>query len=318
MKIILLGGAGFIGSCFAEHLSQEGHEITIIDNFSVGKRQFLDRIEDKKSFVVVECDARDQDKLTEIFCGKDLVMHFVANADISLSTKYPTLDFDLGVNTTISMLEAMRIAKVPNLIYFSGSGVYGDAGSTLLNETYAPLEPISMYGASKLAAESFICAYSHNFDIKARVFRMGNVVGPYQTHGVGYDFIQKLQNNQNKLQILGNGLQSKTYIHVDDVIKGVLLAFESKLDTCYDVFNLSSSDWITVNEIADICTNVLQLNDVEYEHTGGSVGWKGDVAKVRLDSSKLESLGWNIPESSADAIRRSIVQMKNNRPWDLE
>jgi len=316
LRIILIGGAGFIGSNFAEHLLGQGHLISVFDNFSVGKKQFLAELEGNPKFRIIEGDARNKEELIDAFQDQDLVMHFVANADISLSTKYPTIDFDLGVNTTIASLEAIREVGIKKLIFFSGSGVYGDAGEELLTETYAPLEPISLYGASKLACESFICAYAHSFGINAYVFRMGNVVGGKQTHGVGYDFLQKLETDKNKLKILGDGHQSKTYIHVSDVIDGVMTVF-NKNNESFSIHNLSSLDWISVNEIADICCNLMGINHVEYNYTGGSIGWIGDVPKVRLDTSKIQNLGWSAKYNSSEAVRKSIEEMILIKPWRM-
>jgi UDP-glucose 4-epimerase len=207
------------------------------------------------------------------------------------------------------VVEAMRLSGTRHLLYASGSGVYGELGTHEFRENHGPLVPVSTYGASKLASEALIASYCHMFDLRAAAFRFGNVVGPHQTHGVGFDFLHKLRDDPTRLTILGNGLQSKSYIHVDDVMAAVLLAHESS--GRFRVFNVATGDYITVCEIADIAVAVLGLDpaNVVYEFTGGDRGWKGDVPIVRLNTDRIKALGWKCRRSSAEALRASMAAM---------
>jgi UDP-glucose 4-epimerase len=179
------------------------------------------------------------------------------------------------------------------------------------SENYGPCLPISTYGASKLACEALICAYCHMFDLTARAFRFANVVGPRQTHGVGYDFVRRLRHDPSRLRILGDGSQSKSYIHVDDILEAVFIA-NDRCAARYDVFNVATGDYITVSEIADLAVRVsgLPAGSVAFERTGGDRGWKGDVPIVRFDCAKIESLGWRCRRTSAEAVRDAMIAMR--------
>jgi UDP-glucose 4-epimerase len=205
----------------------------------------------------------------------------------------------------------MRVNGVRRLLYTSGSGVYGENAAVAFREDYGPCLPISTYGASKLACEALICSYCHMFGITARAFRFANVVGPRQTHGVGYDFVRRLKQDPTRLRILGDGSQSKSYIHVDDILDAVLLANE-RCPANYDVFNVATEDYITVKQIADLAVQVsgLGAGAVNYEFTGGDRGWKGDVPIVRFDCTKIKALGWKCRRNSAAAVRDAMSAMR--------
>jgi UDP-glucose 4-epimerase len=195
-------------------------------------------------------------------------------------------------------------------LYASGSGIYGDTGVTSADEEYRPLRPISTYGASKLAGEALISAYSYMFGIRGLCFRFGNVVGPRQTHGVGFDFVRRLFADPRQLRILGDGQQSKSSIPVDDVIAAVFHAYASAR-TPFDAYNVATGDYITVKEIADLACEIVGLDpkDVKYEFTGGDRGWKGDVPVVRLETAKILALGWPGAAPTRDALRRSLLAL---------
>jgi UDP-glucose 4-epimerase len=243
--------------------------------------------------------------------GCDTVFHLAANPDSAKAVTQPDIDFWDGTYLAQNVVEAMRVNNVRRILYTSGSGIYGENASVAFPESYGPCFPISTYGASKLACEALISAYCHMFDMEGRAFRFANVVGPRQTHGVGYDFVRRLTTDPTRLRILGNGTQSKSYIHVDDVLAAIFAAAE-KSAARFDVFNAATDDYITVREIADIAVSVCELpaGSVNYEYTGGDRGWKGDVPIVRFDVSKLKSLGWNAARTSAEAVRDSIAAMR--------
>jgi UDP-glucose 4-epimerase len=257
--------------------------------------------------LVVRGDAKDLDALTGAMAGHDVVVHLASNPDIARAMTDPAVDFDEGTLLTHHVVEAMRQTETPRVLYASGSGVYGDLGEREIGEDWGPLVPISTYGASKLAGEALISAYSFMFGLSGRVFRFGNVVGPRQTHGVGFDFVRRLLEDATTLQILGDGRQSKSYIHVEDVVDAVLVA-DRGATSDYDAFNVATGDYITVTEIADLAVETVGLDPVEvrYEYTGGERGWRGDVPVVRLNTDRIRRLGWRNRRSSREALQDSM------------
>lgn len=306
----LVGGAGFIGSHFVDALLQNPitQKVTVYDNFSSGKASHYQKHNKDPRFAFVYGDVKDLHHLIKAIKHHDIVMHFAANPDIARAATEPSVDFTEGTYLTYHVLEASRLANVKKIIYTSGSGVYGEVGIAS-SENQAGMYPISTYGASKLASEAFICSYCHMFNLTASVFRFANVVGPRQTHGVGYDFVRKLSNDPTKLEILGNGLQSKSYIHIQDVVAAVFLA-HTQQNECYAVYNVATGDYITVHDIAKITIECMGIqNTISFNYTGGDRGWKGDVPKVRLDTSKIHGLGWHCKKNSAQAMKSSILAL---------
>ncbi len=311
-RFIIVGGAGFIGSHIADSLLEDGaiQGLTIYDNFSSGREEFIQHLADDPRLNVVKADAGDVDALTDAMAGVDVAVHLAANPDIARAATEPAIDFDEGTVLSHNVLEAMRRSGCKRILYASGSGVYGDLGELEAKEDHGPVLPISTYGASKLASEAMISAYCHMFGLSACIFRFGNVVGPRQTHGVGLDFIKKLRQDPGRLSIQGDGNQSKSYIHVSDVVNAILLVNERCQDPL-GVFNAATGDYITVREIADLAVECLGLKagSVEYSFSGGRRGWQGDVPVVRLDCGRIQKLGWTCQNSSNEAIRLSLAAL---------
>lgn len=312
MKTFIAGGAGFIGSHMVHRLmNTTTTAITIYDNFSSGRLSHLEPDLKSPRLNVQQGDLKDLPILTSAMHGHDVVYHFASNPDIAKAISQPDIDFWEGTYLTQNVLEAMRVNGVKAIFYTSGSGVYGENPQVQFAENYGPCFPISTYGASKLACEALICSYCHMFDMVGRAFRFANVVGPRQTHGVGYDFIRRLQQNPTQLQILGDGTQSKSYIYVEDVLNAIATVAEH-CNKKFDVFNVATDDYITVKEIADLAVMVSELDpsQVRYEFTGGDRGWKGDVPLVRFDVTRVKSLGWRATRTSKEAMRDAIKAMK--------
>lgn len=315
MKIFIAGGAGFIGSHIAHRVLKDSEcpYLTIFDNFTSGRDWHITDIVDDPRVTIVRADIKDLDQLVKAMAGAEMVFHFASNPDIAKAMIQPDIDFWEGTYLTQNILEAMRINGIKKIIYASGSGIYGETGYQEVGEEYAPLLPISTYGASKLAGEALICSYCHMFDMVGRAYRFANVVGARQTHGVAYDFIRKLQENSAELSILGDGTQSKSYIFVDDIIEAILLTDRLSKNK-FDYFNVATDDYITVREIADLVVREMGFDKVKYVFSGGDRGWKGDVPIVRFNLEKIYSFGWRQKYSSSEAITQAIKLMLKEQP----
>jgi len=313
-KIVVVGGAGFIGSHFAKMVVENklSRNVEIFDNFTSGTVGHIQKLQLENQVTITRGDLKELEQITSALEGADLVAHFAANPDIAKAASDPTIDFWEGTFLTQNLLEGMRVNGVEKIIYSSGSGVYGDKPGVYLSESESELAPISTYGASKLASEALISAYSHMFGIRGRAFRFANVVGPRQTHGVGFDFVNRLKSNGRELHILGDGTQTKSYIYVDDVISAMRAAFDELQDQdtkAFDVYNAATGDYISVNEIALEACNLLELKNVEFVYSGGDRGWKGDVPTVKFNTEKLLRTGWKPKFSSMQAMRKSMQSM---------
>jgi len=299
MKILVTGGAGFIGSHLVDRLIEKGNEVIVLDNLSSGKEAFIKEHLKNPNFEFYKVDLLT-DKIDAYFKNVDEVWHLSANSDVRAALKNTKIDIDQNILVTYNVLEAMRKNDVKRIIFTSSSTVYGEAKQIPTPEDYAPLLPISLYGASKLACEALISAYCHTFDMKAVIFRLANIIGPRCTHGIIYDFVQKLKKNPNELEILGDGDQKKSYLYIDDCIDAMLLG-ASKSKNQLEIFNVGSDDWITVREIAEIVSKMMKVHP-NFIFTGGKRGWKGDVPLMRLSIDKLKSLGWRPKFNSKKAV----------------
>jgi UDP-glucose 4-epimerase len=311
-RFFIAGGAGFMGSYFVERLlgDRATERVTVYDNFTSGREWHLAPHLADPRLTVLRDDLQNLAALTRAMHGHDVTIHLASNPDIAKALTEPTVDFYEGTVLTHNVVEAMRSAGVAMILYASGSGVYGDLGEVEAHEDMGPLIPVSTYGASKLAGEALIASYCFMFGIKGRVFRFGNVVGPRQTHGVGFDFLRRLLINPARLRVLGDGRQSKSYVDVEDVVDAVLLGARATSEP-FRTYNVATGDYITVAEIADLAVETVgrKPGETVLEYTGGSRGWQGDVPIVRLDTSRIRSLGWTNRRSSREALMHSMDAM---------
>jgi UDP-glucose 4-epimerase len=313
---MLIGGAGFLGSHLAKYLlgSEIASKVIIFDNFSSGKKDHLKSISSDPRLKIIHGDVKDMSQLLEGMKDVETVFHLAANPDISKAVSEPTIDFWEGTFLTQNILEAMRITGAKNIFYSSGSGVYGDIPDVHFSEDYGPNHPISTYGASKLAGEALICSYCHMFSLRGRAIRFANIVGPNQTHGVGYDFLRKLKTNPHELSVLGDGTQCKSYIYVADAIQAIDLVMSTiNLGLAFDVFNVASEDYITVKQIADLALDVANIKreNIKLNFGQNNRGWKGDVPKIYFDTKKIKERGWRAIHDSSEAIRLSLIAMSD-------
>ena len=309
-RVFITGGAGFIGSHFTDRLLGDPtvRRVTVYDNFSSGREWHIQAHLEDRRFQVERGDLRDAERLGSAVKGHNLVIHLASNPDIARAATEPAVDFDQGTLLTHLVLEAMRKAPgARRILYASGSGVYGDLGEIAAHEDHGPLNPISTYGASKLAGEAMISSYCHMFGFSGCVFRFANVVGPRQTHGVGLDFVRRLAQDPETLRILGDGKQSKSYIHVSDVVEAALLA-NDKAESAYNVYNVATEDYVSVSEIADLAVECLGLppGSTSFRFTGGSRGWEGDIPVVRMNTARIRALGWSNSMTSREALQASM------------
>jgi len=312
MKAIVIGGAGFIGSCCAARLLEDPDtSVTVFDNFSSGRAWHIEALKATGRLQVVTADAQDLDALTAAAAGHDILFHFASNPDIAKAATEPTIDFHQGTLLSQNVFEAARLARVARVIYASGSGVFGDNPDRVFDESDFSPNPTSTYAASKAAGETLLSAYCAMFGLQGLTYRFANVVGPHQTHGVAFDFIRRLRKNPRQLTVMGNGTQTKSYIHVDDVISG-LLHFLRGFPRRYDYFNLTTDDSLTVKEIAQLVIGEMDLRDVEVHYGASDRGWAGDVPYIRFSSSKMKGHGWAPKRTSLEAMRASIRGMREN------
>lgn len=312
-RILITGGAGFIGSHLTDYFMEKGHHVIVLDNLSSGKLEYISRWIDTPNFEFHKMDLRNYDETIEVIKNVDVVFHFASNPEVRIGAQKPSDIWENNVITTYNVLEAMRKNKVKYIVFASSSTVYGDAKKLPTPEDYSPLKPISVYGASKLACEALISGYAHTFKIKALILRYANVIGPRIRHGVIYDFIMKLKRNPHELEILGDGTQRKSYIYISDAIDATVHLYNifKEKSEIYDVFNVGSEDWITVKEIAEIVSKILGVNPRFY-FTGGveeGRGWPGDVKYMLLDIKKLEKTGWKPKYSSKDAVEKTAKEL---------
>jgi UDP-glucose 4-epimerase len=307
MRTFITGGAGFIGSHMVDALIDQG-PLTVFDNLSSGSLDFLKDHLEHPNFNFVQGELSDLELVTKSMAGHERVIHYASNPDIARGMLETDLDLREGTLLTYNVLEAMRLNRAQEILYTSGSGIYGDVGTLPTAEDFGPLLPISFYGASKLACEGLLSAFCHQYGMTGYVLRMGNVVGGRQTHGVGYDFIRKLKKDSHSLEILGDGTQAKSYVHVSDVIAAMLFIMANTSEPV-NVYNVAADDVLDVTSIAKIVIAEMGLSGVELAYTGGDRGWKGDVPQVRLVLDKIHGLGWRTKHTSAQAVTASVRAM---------
>lgn len=302
MKCVVTGGAGFIGSHLVSRLMEEGHEVMVIDNLSGGRMEFIEPYFSDDRFSFVKHDLTE-DRLIRGIKGSDIVFHLAANPDVKLGADDTRVHLRQNVIATYHVLESMRAFGIKDIAFTSTSTVYGEAAVIPTPEDYGPLVPISLYGASKLACEALISAYCGTFEMEAWVYRFANIIGDHGTHGVIYDFINKLREDPARLAILGDGRQSKSYLHVDDCVDAMLFALE-KGKGKVNIYNIGSEDRIDVTGIARIVAGEMGLEGAEFTYTGGDRGWKGDVPLMGLSIEKMKALGWRPKYNSEISVRR--------------
>lgn len=297
--LLITGGAGFIGSHLAERLITD-NDILIVDDCSHGEQAWV-----PEAARFIQADLTEQSVVADVVSTDiDAVIHLAAGKDVN--DPDPRGQFEANTRMTYNLLEEMNRVGISNFVYTSSSTVYGEAPRPT-PEDYAP-EPISAYGAAKTAEESLCSVYAHSHEITTWIFRFANIVGPrLQPGAVIVDFIEKLQATPTRLEILGDGRQEKSYLHITDCLEAICHVVEHA-DAAYNVYNLGTASTTSVTTIADIVAEELGLSP-EYEYTGGDRGWTGDVPRMRLAIDKLRELGWAPEYSSDEAVRHATREL---------
>ncbi|MFA5162193.1 MAG: NAD-dependent epimerase/dehydratase family protein [Elusimicrobiales bacterium] len=309
MKILVTGGAGFIGSHVSDRLLEAGHSVVCADDLSLGRKTNIAACLGNARFEFVKADVSRPAALRRIFAAHKFgcVFHLAANSDIQAGIKDPGIDMRRTFATTSALLEAMRARGVKQLVFASTSAVYGEADRPMA-EDCGPLVPVSHYGAAKLASEAWISSYCANCGIKSWIVRFPNVVGARATHGVIFDFVNRLRGNPRRLLILGDGKQRKPYLHVSDVVSGMIFVWKNAKEN-FNLYNLAGSGATTVDKIARFTAAAMKLGGVKFSYTGGARGWQGDVPRFDYDTAKLRRLGWKAALDSDSAVRLAACEI---------
>jgi len=307
MKCFVTGGAGFIGSHLVDKLIQKNYDVTVFDNLSSGKKEFIEHHMKNNKFRFINADLLDKKVLSDEIKDQDVVFHIAANPDVRLGAKKPDIA-KKDIIATYNLLDSMRENDVKKIVFSSSSTIYGETPAHPLKEDYGPLLPISVYGAAKLAAEGLISSFCHSFDMQGWIYRFANVVGERGTHGVIVDFINKLRKNPKELEILGDGRQRKPYLYVTECVAGIIFGFEKSNDEI-NFFNLGCKSTSDVTRIGELVTEEMNLENVNFSYTGGKRGWKGDIPHFQFDISKIEKLGWKPNLESDEVVRMAIKDL---------
>jgi UDP-glucose 4-epimerase len=309
-RFVVTGGAGFIGSYLVELLLRRGADrVTVVDGAPRERWGRLNGVMHDPRFAGVQSDVRDEAALADVLRGHDVLVHMAAGTDMRRGASDPSWDFEHGILATRAVLEAARRAGVRRLLFVSSSAVYGElACHHPVREDEGPLLPISMYGAGKLAGEGLMSAYAGLFGLEVRIVRLGTVLGRRMDHGVVHAFVQQVANGADRLRILGDGRQARTFILAEDCVAGMLHVLGQPGGPAV-VFNLSGDGVTTVVEVARLVLDEAGRPDLPIELAGGDRGWTGDVPVVSLSLERLHRSGWRAPSASSEAVRVCARQL---------
>jgi len=305
------GAAGFIGSNLVDRLLEDGEMVVGYDNFSTGMPEFIESANRHGNFTFVQGDLLDARSLIEAMRGSRRVVHLAANADVRFGLAHPHKDLEQNTIATFNVLEAMRANHVGEIAFSSTGSIYGEATVVPTPEDAPFPVQTSLYGASKLACEGMIAAYAEGYGIRARIFRFVSILGQRYTHGHVFDFMMQLSRDQNKLHILGDGKQRKSYLHVNDCIEAMLLALD-KGDEGVGIFNLSTNEVCEVLDSVDWIVGRLRLSP-QLSFSGGRRGWIGDNPLIYLDTTRIRRLGWQPKSNIREAVEHTVDWLDANR-----
>lgn len=319
-KIFITGAAGFIGSHVTDRLLADGKTVVGWDNFATGQRRFLRDALAHQNFTLIEGDNLDLPALTQAMAGCDTVFHLAANADVRFGLDHPSKDLQQNTIATFNVLEAMRANGIKRIAFSSTGSVYGEAAVIPTPED-APF-PIqtSLYASSKLAGESMISSYCEGYKFEGYIFRFVSILGERYTHGHIFDFYKQLLEHPDRLKILGDGLQRKSYLYVQDCVTAMLHVIgqgtASKAKHGVDIYNLGTPEYVQVKDSVRYICSALELNP-KLEYTGGERGWVGDNPFIFLDTQKIQNTGWKSSLTIEQGIKRTLQWLQANQ-WVYE
>jgi UDP-glucose 4-epimerase len=311
-KILVFGGAGFIGSHLTEQLIAQGASVTVFDNLQTGRLSNLEKVANHPNFRFIEAEVRDRKKVDASVPGHDIVFHFCDDSDIRGAAEHPDSYVQQNVMGLFYVLEAMRKNGIRTILFPSSTTVFGELANPPASESHGPMIPLNLYGGAKLAAEGLISAWAHTYDFRAVVFRFVGIIGGRMDHGVVHDFIRKLQKDPGQLEILGDGTQQRSFVLVDDCVQAMLFAL-GKSNKNYNLVHIGNMDQISINETADAIIEVMKLKGVKHNYTGGKVGWKGDVTSNFIATETLTAWGWKPPRSSRQAVLEAARRLASEK-----
>ena len=309
-KILVTGCAGFFGSNLVDFFLKKKKFILGIDNFSTGKKFFLNNALKDKNFNFIEKDLLNSNEISKHFKNIDLVIHLSANADVRNGPLHPRLDLKQNLIVTSNVLEAMRVNNVKKIVFSSTGSIYGEAKKIPTPENLDFPIQTSLYGASKLACEGLISAYCEAYNMQSWIFRFVSILGERYTHGHVIDFYKSLKNNKKILKVLGNGNQKKSYLYVQDCIEAIFLALKKSNDKV-NIFNLGTNEYCNVKDSIKWICNELNLNP-KLDYKGGKRGWIGDNPFIFLDTKRIRSLGWKPKLTIKQSVIKTIKYLQSN------
>lgn len=311
-KVLVFGGAGFIGSHLCEQLIQEGASVTVFDNLQTGRTANLAKILKHRRFRFVEAEVRDRKKVKQTIPGHDVIFHFCDDSDIRSAAEHPDTYVEQNIMGLFYVLEAMRQNGIRTILFPSSTTVFGELANPPASESHGPMIPLNLYGGAKLAAEGLISGWAHTYDFQAVVFRFVGIIGGRMDHGVVHDFVHKLQKDPTQLEILGDGSQKRSFVLVDDCVEAMLFTL-ARAEKNYSLVHIGNVDDISIKQTAGVITDVMKLKGVKFRYTGGKVGWKGDVTSNFIRTETLKALGWKPRRSSREAVFEAASRLAREK-----
>ena len=311
-KVFITGACGFIGSNLVDRLLKDGYKVVGWDNRSTGRIEFLNDALNNPNFTLIEGDNLNVSALSEAMIGCDVVFHLAANADVRFGLNHPSKDLNQNTIATFNVLTAMKERGIKKIIFSSTGSVYGESTVIPTPENAAFPIQTSLYGASKVACESMIQAYSEGYGFESYIFRFVSILGERYTHGHIFDFYKQLIEHPEYLNVLGDGTQRKSYLYVQDCVDAMLHVLSLKSETKVNIYNLGTNEYVQVNESVRFIIDHLNLNP-EIRYAGGNKGWIGDNPFIFLDTAKIRNTGWNAKLTIKQGVISTLTWLQKNQ-----
>lgn len=311
-KVFVTGACGFIGSNLVDRLLKDGYKVVGWDNRSTGRIEFLNDALNNPNFTLIEGDNLNVSALSEAMIGCDVVFHLAANADVRFGLNHPSKDLNQNTIATFNVLTAMKERGIKKIIFSSTGSVYGESTVIPTPENAAFPIQTSLYGASKVACESMIQAYSEGYGFESYIFRFVSILGERYTHGHIFDFYKQLIEHPEYLNVLGDGTQRKSYLYVQDCVDAMLHVLSLKSETKVNIYNLGTNEYVQVNESVRFIIDHLNLNP-EIRYSGGNKGWIGDNPFIFLNTAKIRNTGWNAKLTIKQGVISTLTWLQKNQ-----